>query len=430
MIRSSTPLRAISAKVFNKRAGAALMAGAMLVGLGAVSPAVAGGPAYSQGFIAVAGPVQAAVDKAKKAPGDAAALADLKTKIAGVLAAAKTPDDQFAAGNLAIQVGGMAQDTAIQRQGVALMLSSGKASPDLQPRLHFYAGQFAFEAKEYAAARTELQAAVSAGYPDPEAEVLIAESFFHDKQDKDGLPHLVGAIAKQNAAKQPVPESWYRRALGAAYNVQAYDVAVAQAGPLLAAYPTKENWSIAISVVRDLGHLPSTDSIDLLRLMARTNSFAEERDYVEFVQAADPRQNPNEVKGIIERGVAAGMVTPSKEFFAEAIRISNARSAGDKASLAGFDRDARAANAKLNVITGAADAFLSNGQGAKAAELYKLALARADVDKAVVNTRLGIALTDAGDYAGAQAAFGAVEGPRKPIAQLWLAYIAGKLAGK
>jgi hypothetical protein len=51
-------------------------------------------------------------------------------------------------------------------------------------------------------------------------------------------------------------------------------------------------------------------------------------------------------------------------------------------------------------------------------------------DAARLNTRLGIAQVDKGDYAGAQASFAKVQGPRKPMAQLWAAYAAQKAAGK
>jgi hypothetical protein len=91
-------------------------------------------------------------------------------------------------------------------------------------------------------------------------------------------------------------------------------------------------------VLRDLGQLPSQDTIDLMRLMARTNSWAEERDYGEFVQAADARRNPAEVKAVIEAGVASGKLDASKTFYAEALKTATTRIGPDKASLPGFER--------------------------------------------------------------------------------------------
>jgi Flp pilus assembly protein TadD len=51
------------------------------------------------------------------------------------------------------------------------------------------------------------------------------------------------------------------------------------------------------------------------------------------------------------------------------------------------------------------------------------------VDTARVLTRLGIAQSDQGKAAEAQATFAKVQGPRKPMAQLWSAYAAQKAGG-
>jgi len=196
------------------------------------------------------------------------------------------------------------------------------------------------------------------------------------------------------------------------------------------AYPIAKSWSMAIVVQRDLARLPSQDTLDLLRLMARTKSFSEERDYGEFVQAADVRRNPGEVKSIIDQGVAAGQVDANKQFYAENLRIAVSRIGPDRASLPALEKDAMAPGAPVVRVAGAGDAFLSYGEGAKAAALYKLALEKPGVDKPVVLTRLGISLIDSGDYAGAQAAFGQVEGARLGMAQLWSTFAAQKAAGK
>ena len=120
----------------------------------------------------------------------------------------------------------------------------------------------------------------------------------------------------------------------------------------------------------------------------------------------------------------------SQTFVAEAKNIASARIAGDKASLPGLEKDARLPSAALATLSGAGDAFLSYGEAAKAAEFYKLALAKPGVNVPVMQTRLGIAQVDMGDYAGAQASFAKVEGPRKPLAQLWTIYAQQKAGAK
>ncbi len=62
--------------------------------------------------------------------------------------------------------------------------------------------------------------------------------------------------------------------------------------------------------------------------------------------------------------------------------------------------------------------------------MYKIALDKPGVETPRVLTRLGIAQIDTGDYAGAQATFAKITGPRQPLGQLWSIYAAQKAAGK
>ncbi|MFM5923143.1 MAG: hypothetical protein ACKOPG_03010, partial [Novosphingobium sp.] len=100
----------------------------------------------------------------------------------------------------------------------------------------------------------------------------------------------------------------------------------------------------------------------------------------------------------------------------------------DKASLPGLERDARAANGTAATAMAAGDAFLSYDDAAKAEAMYQIALAKPGIDAPRALTRLGIAQTDLGKYADAQATFAKVTGIRVPIAQMWSAYAKSKAA--
>ena len=179
-----------------------------------------------------------------------------------------------------------------------------------------------------------------------------------------------------------------------------------------------------------MGAFNAAEQLDLLRLMQRTHSWGEERDYIDFIESADARRNPGEVRQVIDEGVASGMLKASNTYVAEASRIATTRIAADKASLPSFEKDARAPSAPVATVTGAADAFLSYGQAAKAIELYQIAAGKSGADLPLINTRLGIAQIDSGDYAGAQASLAKVSGNRGPIAAMWTAYAQTKAAGK
>ena len=60
--------------------------------------------------------------------------------------------------------------------------------------------------------------------------------------------------------------------------------------------------------------------------------------------------------------------------------------------------------------------------------MYQIALSKPGVDGPRVLTRLGIAQTDLGKSAEAQATFAKVTGLRAPIATLWAAYAKSKTA--
>jgi tetratricopeptide (TPR) repeat protein len=337
-------------------------------------------------------------------------------------AAAASPDDNYGAGTQAIALGDLIKDTRIQRRGLEAMLNSGKVAPADAPRLQYFLGQFAFDMKEYAAARTALQSAISAGFVENDIDGLLAEAYFADNQAQQGLVVLKQAIDRRNTTPTKAPAGWYRRGLGVAYKSQLLDQAIAYSMGLVQAYPTNDNWAGAITVVREIGKFAPQESLDLMRLMGRTNSYAEERDYIEYIQAADARRLPGEVIKVLDAGIAAGKLRANDQFVAEARTIASGRVGPDRASLPALERDARAPGATAATLSGAADAFLSYGDLAKAEELYNLAMTKPGADVPRLLTRLGISQFDQGNYAAAQANFAKVTGPRQSIAQLWALY--------
>lgn len=395
--------------------------------------------------VAAQGKVTAATEALRTAQGNSArtaargqrdaAVAELgatltaeKTQLDGVFAGATTPDDRYIAGQLAVQLGGLAQDPVIQRKGILSMLDSGKIAPAEVSKFQFYVGSISYDLKDYPAARAAFTAAMAAGYREGDIEALLAESYIAENQVAQGLTVLSQAIDARRAAGTPAPQGWYRRGLGAAYKAKILDQTSAFSMALVRDYPNNDNWAGAITVLREVGGYANQESLDLMRLMDRTGSWSEGRDYVEYIQAADARRLPGEVVAVIDKGIAAGKLQMSDVFVSDNKALAAGRIAADKASLPALERDARAANATGATVSAAADAFLSYGQAAKAVELYTIAVGKPGVDLPRAMTRLGIAQADTGDFAGAAATFAKVEGPRKALAQLWGIYATQKAA--
>lgn len=424
--------------------GLALAFGVVAGGATTAEPAFAqkkgGSVKLSPAFQKIAAPLNQAIEAAKAKPEVTAAkgnpatlgtaLSAEKGQLDQAFSAASSADDKFIAGQLAVQLGSLAEDAQLQRRGLQSMIDSGRPDAAEAAKYQFFVGQLAYQAKDYAAARTALQAAIQGGYREGDPEALLAESYINDNQAQQGLTILKQAIDARKAAGKPAPASWYRRGLGAAYKAQLPDQAAAFSVALVEAYPSTENWGGAITVVREIGKFPAQETLDLMRLMSRTNSFAEERDYIEYIQAVDPRRLPGEAQKVVDAGISAGKLKAADPFVVEAKQIAGQRVAQDRASLASLERDARAGSATGATVSGAADAFLSYGEAAKAEELYTIALGKPGIDQARVQTRLGIAQVDQGKFGPAQESFAKVTtGPRKPIAQLWAIYAAQKAGG-
>lgn len=346
-----------------------------------------------------------------------------KGQLEQLRAAGTTADDKYVYGQMAFALGKVADDKALQRAGLAASVESGKLTAEQAAEFNFFVGALAYDMRDYAGARAALQAASAAGYTKNDVDGMLAEAYINDGKAAEGLGILEAAVNKRGAS---APEDWLRRGEVVAYQAKLADKAAFFGSKLVAGYPTTQNWGLAIAVLRDLARYPSQDMIDLLRLMDRTKSYMEARDYIEYIQAADARRSPGEVMKIINAGLFSGKLTASDISVNEAKTIASGRLAMDKASLAGLERDARASGATAAIVMAAADAYLSYDQSAKAAELYQIALGKPGVDTARALTRLGIAQVDMGQTAAAVATFAKVDGARKPMAALWTAYANSK----
>lgn len=371
---------------------------------------------YSKAFVEAYGPFSKQLNDASV---DAATL---KASLPAVEVAASTRDDRLALGQAIYTIGTKADDLAMQRRGVDMMLDSGGVEPDKLGVYSFLAGQLAYQAEDWATARTRVNQAIAAGYTENDPQVMVAESYFNENNYAGGLDVLDKAIAAKVAAGQPIPEAWIKRGLAIAYQNNLAPQAMKFSGMFAQHYPSTASWGDAIAIQRSFVEYDGQELLDLMRLADRTQSLRNERDYVDYINSADARRLPGEVARVIEAGLAAGKLQADDVYVAEAKSVASGRIAADRRDLPGLERDARAASATALTATSAGDAFLSYGEPAKAEEFYTLALAKPGVDTPRVLTRLGIAQLDQGKRAEAAATFAKVEGARQAIARLWALY--------
>lgn len=378
---------------------------------------------YSKEFIAAYTPVEA---QANAAGTDFTAL---KASIPTFTAVASTPDDRAAAGRMTLMIGQKTNDYAVALQGLEMLLASGRSDPATFGQLNFAAGQFAYNIKDYGKARTYIEAAIKAGHTANDPELILAESYFAEKQFVPGLKVLTDAMEARKAAGQPVNEAWVKRALATAYTnnltADAHRLALMYARD----FPSQTSWGDAIAIAVNTGKYENAEMLDLLRLARRTDTLRTRAMYLEYVDAADARKLPNEVVTVLDAGTAAKLVDNSTQMVKDARTAAMSRIAADKTELPALQRDAGKAGAKLVTVMAAADTLLSYGKGADAETLYAKAATMPGANVPLVLTRMGIAQVDQGKFADAQATFAKVSGPRQQIANLWSLYASQKAGG-
>lgn len=358
----------------------------------------------------------------------------LVPQLAAIEPTIKTGADKIIFGQWQQSVGNWTGDTTLVKKGLQNMLDSGQLPADKVSLVQFFLGATSYQSKDYATAARVLQPIVAANYTDDVAAEMLAESLAQTGNAAGGLEALKTAIAARKAAGGVAPEAWYSRANRIAYSAKLGPQTAEWAGLMVEAYPTSLNWLGATQLVRNAAAFTNQENTDLGRLMDRTGALKSdpkytEREYVDYIQALDPRRNPGEVVKVAQQGLAAGALKSTDTFVNDAMTQAKGRIAADKASLPGLGRDA--ATAANGVTANAAgDAYLSYGEAAKAEEFYKMALTKGGIDKDRAMTRLGIAQADQGKWADAKASFAQVTGLRAPMAKLWTVYVDQKAAGK
>nr|WP_314444951.1 hypothetical protein [uncultured Sphingomonas sp.] len=369
-----------------------------------------------------AGPALVALEKAVKEN----RAAEVPALAAAALAVAKTPQDRYFAYRLQMPIYAAANNAAALLPVIEGVLETGLATgpelanlTQLSAKLNYNKG--AADAAASALAATRAQQAVQLNPNDGESHYILGLVQNRQKQPAAAVASLQKAQSLWAAAGKPFDAAVGDQIFSIAYNAKlpvARDLAVAQ----LKAAPSPKNWRNAIKITEQVSNLPAPDKVDLFRLQRATASFEGEGDYYPYVDALLTRGLPGEAKAVLDEAFAAGKLDRNKATWKEMQSAASARVAADRASLTAGEKAALgAATARPALATG--DAFMSYGDYAKAATLYRAALGKSGVDADLANLRLGIALARSGDKAGAQTALNAVKGTRSGVAQLWLLYL-------
>lgn len=370
-------------------------------------------------------------ERAALAPVQTAITAkDWATAQAALTAAAPnvtSPGGRYAVGRFQLEIGLGTNNTAMQGLGLDNLIASGQVEAKDLPVMYRNQAVLANNAGNKAKAEAAYARAIELSPNDPELMISLAQVKNDLKKPADAVQLISRAIEIKRAAGQPVDESWYKYALKLAYdgrsNPALREATQRLSRDLVTAFPTKENWRDSVLIFRDTNNLDAAADLDVLRFLRASNALAGERDWYDLVDGLYKAGNYAEAKAVLDDGTAKRMIDPKKAAFAELVRLTNARMAGDRASLGGEESKAMAAATGASALK-IGDAFYGYGEHGKAIALYRAALTKGGVDANLVNTRLAMALLASGDRAGAEAAFKSLTGPRQNLGAFWLAWLA------
>lgn len=352
--------------------------------------------------------------------------AEVPALAAAALAAATTPSDRYYAYRLQLPSLAAANNAAALLPALEGVLGTGLATGEelssltlLSAKLNYNKG--AADAAASTLAATRAAEAVRLSPSNGEAHYILGLVQNRQKKPAEAVASLQKAQQLWAAAGKPADQGIADQMFGIAYNARlpiARDLAVSN----VKASPNPRNWRAAIKITGEVSNLQAPDKVDLFRLQRATSSFEGEADYYPYIDALLTRGLPGEAKAVLDEAFAANKLDRNKATWKDMQAAAAARVAADRASLTAGEKAAlSAATARPALATG--DAFMSYGDYAKAAALYRAALGKSGVDADLANLRLGIALARSGDKAGAQTALNAVKGTRSNIAQLWLVYL-------
>lgn len=308
------------------------------------------------------------------------------------------------------------------------LIADPRTSKDDAARYNYTLGDFAYARKDYAKAVQFYRQARENGLRDDELNLQIVRANMEGGQVSAGAAEVDALIAAQIAAGKKPPESWYRFTTQRLRLKKAPETA-AWTGKWLAAYGTKANWhdAIAINGFKDEDETKlsaaerkdrDTRFVDLFRLMRATKSLAGQKEYLEYARRANNLGLKDEVKSVIQEGLASGAIPPKDP---ESIRLLGTTPAKGKAAPAAGPTEAaarKAANGELAAQLG--NMSIGRGAYAKAVEMYDLALAKSVKDGDDVRLHRGIALALAGDKERARADLATVAtAPDSDTATLW-----------
>ena len=343
--------------------------------------------------------------------------AKIAQKVAAAEKVAKTKEDRYLIAQFRLQAAVASKDNVAIASAVDAVAATGMLEPAKLASIYSSLGFAFYGEKKYDLAASSLDKALAIDPRDVDALKTIGEVRVSQGRKAEAVPYFQRAIQALTASGRKPEENVYKRSLGVAYEAS-LPVSVDLGRQWVAAYPNADSWHNSVAIYRNMMKPDIEGTLDLLRLLRAANALSGS-DYSTYASAAFDQSNFVEAQAVLEQGVAANQVNAADAAVKEAMAKLKSKPRPTDADLAAAIKTAQTPTALVRI----GDRYYALGDYAKAAGVYRQALAKPGADAAMANLHLGMALARAGDKAGATAALNAVTGPRAEIAKFWLLYL-------
>jgi tetratricopeptide (TPR) repeat protein len=312
------------------------------------------------------------------------------------------------------------KDYAAAEGALARAMASGFVPETEQATRYKALAQLNFQLKQYPKTVEYGRKVLELAPGSDDVAVLVAQAMFLS-DDFNGARSFV----QQYTASATTPnEQLLQIALQANAELNDRAGAIAVLEQLIRSHPSQRYWHDLLS-----NQLYETkgdrDLRALYRLMADTNTLEKPEDYSEMATLLLGAGYPGEAKGILDRGLAAGVFKGEALTRAQTdLKRATSGADADRKDLPGADQ-ALAAAKTGNEMVATGKLFFSAGEYGKAADAIRKGLDKGGVtDADDAQMLLGIALVRAGQGPAAVEALGKVRDAKLAgIARLWKLYV-------
>lgn len=237
---------------------------------------------------------------------------------------ANSRDGRFALALYELEIGNRRGDDVMRAGALDVLIASPLTRPERLAGHLAVRGQIAYRVGDFDTAGKLWGQLVELTPNDPDALANLAQVRLAQKDAPGAMDLLTRAIAARTALGQPVAEGWYRQRLSIAQQGQLVAPGADAARALVGAYPTPENWRIALVVYRQLAAAEGAIEIDLFRLTRHVGALTQAAEYQRMAQLLNEAGEPREAKAVLGEGVQCGLmdaaVSPTREIIAEVER--------------------------------------------------------------------------------------------------------------